>query len=214
VVEDAACAAGARADGGAVGRPHGDVACFSFHPRKIITTGEGGMVTTSDAETAARIRRLRQHGFDENGEAREPGYNLRMSEVAAAIGRVQLDRLPALLHARSRAAALYRVGLSGLPWLRLPPVDEAHTYQSYVVRVREDGPVTRDALIAHLARRGIGCQAGVLPVHHHAAYRGCERVPLPVAEEAGRTALFLPMHAGLAEEDAQYVCNALRSSSS
>jgi len=205
ILEDAACAAGALTSRQALGR----MACFSFHSRKTMTTGEGGMITTSDSDLAARLRRLRQHGMGA-GETEEAGYNFRMNELAAALGRVQLKRLPEMIGKRRRAAGWYREGLKDLGWLILPE-GSSHAFQSYVVQLSADASVGRQRLIDHLKSHSIETQAGVQPVHLHKPYRQSARGPLPVSEQAGNNAVFLPMHPGLGVEAVERVCAALRS---
>jgi perosamine synthetase len=208
ILEDAACAAGACK----AGRARDQVACFSFHPRKAMTTGEGGMIATSDSDLAGRLRRLRQHGMGEE-ETEEVGYNFRMNELAAAIGRVQLKRLPRLIGKRRRAAGWYAEELQDLDWLVLPDSScaSSHAFQSYVVRTTSSAPVSREQVVERLKREAIESQAGVLPVHLHKPYRGTARLPLPVSEQAGNTAVFLPMHAELRRGDVGRIGRALRS---
>ena len=210
LLEDAACAVGAATAAGPVGAGPGRAACFSFHPRKTITTGEGGMLVTADAGLAARLRALRQHGLGPQG-FREPGANLRLGELPAAVGRAQLARLDDLLARRRRVADQYAAGLAGLDWLQLPLAASGvlPSHQSYVVRLRPGAPIGRDALLAALRGRGIGCQAAAAPVHHHPGYQDSARGPLPVAERAGREGLFLPMHAELDRAQVARVCEAL-----
>ncbi len=210
LVEDAACAAGAETAVGPVGSC-GLMTCFSFHPRKVITTGEGGMVTTGDAGLASRLRSARQHGQGQEGVL-EPGYNFRMSELAAAVGRVQLRKLDELLARRRQVAGWYRDRLGEVAWLRLPDRGDpaGHIYQSFVMRIRDGAPVSREALLEGLRERGIGCQAGVKPIHFHEPYRSAARGPLPVSEQAGRDAMFLPMYSGLTESQVERVCSAIR----
>jgi len=210
MVEDAACAAGARIKNQPVGRPYGRLACFSFHPRKVVTTGEGGMITTNDELLAKRLGALRQHGFN-NERVELPGYNFRMSEVAAAQGRVQLARLPDLLSKRKSVAHRYSELLAGLDWLELPSDQngELHTFQSYVVRLNDKAPGTRAQLMTHLKDKAIECQAGVVPIHQHPLYSQSVHMPLPVSERLGRTALFLPMHAELSQAEVERVCQAV-----
>ncbi|HUU00641.1 MAG TPA: DegT/DnrJ/EryC1/StrS family aminotransferase [Myxococcota bacterium] len=203
LLEDAACALGA-VDGSVA-----QTACFSFHPRKVITTGEGGMIATAKAGLAERLRRLRAHGL-KDGLAQEAGYNFRMSEQAAAMGRVQLRKLPELIAKRRRVAEWYASGLSGIDWLILPEIDGKTVFQSYVVRLRAEAPLSRERLLSRLTSRGIGCQAGVVPVHLHPAYRDSARCELPVAEMLGRSSFFLPMHTQLTKADIDRVCRALR----
>src|SRR5439155_18131530 len=153
VIEDAACAAASeiRWDGnwGLVGRPHGDIACFSFHPRKIMTTGDGGMLTTANAEWDRRFRLWRQHGMSVPDTARhqarrvvveqytEIGFNYRLTDLQAAIGRVQLARLPAMVKRRRELAACYHERLASIPGLRIPfePDWARSNWQSYGVRL-------------------------------------------------------------------------------
>ncbi len=186
VIEDAACASGAEfAWGGQwqqVGRPHGDLACFSFHPRKLITTGEGGMITATRADHDAALRRLRQHGMDVAAHSRhmateviyegyaEPGYNFRMSDVHAAIGRVQLARLPAMVARRRALAARYREKLGGLPAFTLPhePAWARSNWQSFPVRLA--APIDQRAFMQALLDRGIATRRGVMNAHREGAY--------------------------------------------
>jgi perosamine synthetase len=135
-----------------------------------------------------------------------------MTEMAAAIGLVQLGRLPGMLAARRKAAGLYHQLLTGVDWLAAPgPADSPdQVFQSYVVRVRPDAPLSREALMEHLAVRNIQTQAGVLPVHQQSAHREVRRVPLPVSEDLGKTALFLPMFAELSEAAVERVCAAIK----
>ncbi len=205
ILEDAACAAGTCTAQGSVSR----AACFSFHSRKAMTTGEGGMIVTKESDLAARLRRLRQHGMGAD-ETEEAGYNFRMNELAAAIGRVQLQRLPEMLEKRRQAAGWYREGLRDLDWLILPE-GFSHSFQSYVVQMSGDAPVTRERLIEHLEKHSIESQAGVQPVHLHKPYKKSARGPLPVSEQAGNNTFFLPMHAELEREDVERVCRSLRS---
>ena len=220
VLEDAACAIGAQYRGELVGRPHTSMACFSFHPRKILATGEGGMITTADQDLAARSRRLRQHAMTVSDLARhsaskvvvesydEVGYNYRMTDLQAAIGLVQLQRLEDML-ARRRALALrYSSRLSSLPWL-VPPQEPAecrHNFQSYMVRLREDAPVGRDELMQELLDRGISSRRGVMAIHRESPYRGEEwERRLPVTNLVTDTTVILPLFHEMTEEDQDYV---------
>ncbi len=211
VLEDAACANGIGFDWAEPGAARGLAACTSFHPRKIMTTGEGGMVTTNDEQLARQLRLLREHGLRE-GQAIESGHNYRLSEIAAAIGRVQLEKYPDLLAGRKRAAAQYRHHLVGLEWLRLPDeVDaEQHAFQSYVVRLLPGAPLSRDEILSRLQADAIPCQRGVRPVHLHPLYRRENKeLSLPVSEMLDQTALFLPMSADLSVAEVERVCRAV-----
>src|SRR5262249_12500026 len=147
-----------------VGRPHGTVACFSFHPRKVITTGDGGMLTTRDPELARRFRLLRQHGMSVPDTARHAaktvvfedypvvGFNYRMTDIQAAVGRVQLRRLPEIVARRVELAERYTKALRGVLGLVPPFVPDGvrPNYQSYAVRVTPEYPLGRDELMQSL----------------------------------------------------------------
>ena len=168
LVEDAACAVG----GGYRGRPAGglgDVAAFSFHPRKSITTGEGGMVTTDDADLDARVDRLRNHGAQVSEEKRhssaepyllpafeEMGFNYRMTDLQAAVGRVQLTKLDQFVAERDKWARWYMAELADLGWLRMPAVPEGydHAWQAFVTVVGEDAPMDATRSFARSTRGG------------------------------------------------------------
>lgn len=217
VVEDAACALGSEYHGRPAGSL-GDLACFSFHPRKIITTGEGGMITTTDGDVAERLRLLSTHG----GRAGElfphfevPGFNYRMSDIQAAIGLVQLSRLGDILAARRRAAEQYSEVLSGIEGVR-PPLEPAgyrHTYQSYVVMT--DPGIDRDQTIRTLRQRGIECTLGTYSVSRQAAFQGTatgDGVTPVTSWLAYDQAITLPLFPQMTEEDVQMVAVTLRES--
>lgn len=186
VVEDAACAIGSELRSGdqwqRIGLPHGDIACFSFHPRKVLTTGDGGMITTARADWDARARLLRHHGMDalaheRHGAARvvhesyvEFGYNYRMTDLQAALGRVQLGRLEDMIRRRRALAARYRDLLGHLPWLTLPfePSWARSNWQSYAVRL--DPAIDQGALMQALRERGIATHRGIMNAHRERAY--------------------------------------------
>ncbi len=219
LIEDAACALGSRYRGRPVGS-WGAAACISFHPRKIITTGEGGMVLTNDAALAERVRRLRQHGMRHGDRARhdanrhlaeeyvELGYNYRLTDVQAALGLAQLDRLEDLVAERRRLAQRYHSALAGNGWLRLYTEPEAceSNYQSYAVCLDPAAPCSRNELLAALAAAGIGARPAPTAIHMlppYAAWR--PRRPLPHAEMAAEQALMLPLFPGMAHDEQDYV---------
>jgi dTDP-4-amino-4,6-dideoxygalactose transaminase len=220
VVEDAACALGARNAAGHAGT-WGAAGCFSFHPRKSITTGEGGMLVTTDAELATLARTLRDHGgsrsdFERHGSARpfalgeyaERGFNYRMTDLQGALGCAQLDRAEWLLGERARQAAVYAEALADLEWLRPPtvPEGETHGWQSYVC-LYEGGD--RDALMERLLERGVSTRAGTLALHRTALYRQPDAA-FPGATAAERRTLALPLYPGLGDADQESVVRALR----
>jgi perosamine synthetase len=222
VVEDAACAIGASYKGRKIGSL-GPLTCFSLHPRKVITTGEGGMLTTDSAEWAIRMRRLREHGMSVSAAERhasdrpvleqylETGYNYRMTDVQAAIGLVQLDRLAGLVAGRRLMAARYHELLAdvvGLTPVVDPPYGQTN-FQSFWVRLEPDLEADRDAVLAGLAAAGISARRGIMAAHLEPAYAG-DRAALPVTERLTRDSLILPLHHALTEDDQDYVVGVLR----
>jgi perosamine synthetase len=204
VIEDAAGALGGRRQG----RPCGGIGlagCLSFHPRKIVTTGEGGAVTTNDASLAARVAQLRHHGWrpPELADLPAPGLNYRLSDILCAVGIPQVQRLEELLAARERIAAGYAERLDELPVV-LPSVDEGdrHGWQAYVVQVER-----RDEVLEALRARGIEAQIGTYALHRLSAY--ADQGPFPGADQAFERALALPFHSRLAESDLDRVAEAL-----
>ncbi len=219
IVEDAACAIGAEYRGERIGRPHASIACFSFHPRKILTTGEGGMITTGNDDAAARLRRLRQHGMSVSDLARhgsnkvmsesydDVGYNYRMTDMQAALGSVQLRRLDEMLAKRRRLATGYTARLAHLPWL-LPPQEPSglrHNYQSYMMRLTSNAPLGRDDLMQKLLDRGVSTRRGIMAIHREAPYRGDWDKLLPVTNMVTDTTIILPLHHEMTEDDHDYV---------
>jgi perosamine synthetase len=220
VIEDAACAVGSEYEGRRIGRPHGALACFSFHPRKILTTGEGGMITTEDAELAGRLRKLRQHAMSVSDLARhqandiviesyeEVGYNFRMTDLQAALGLVQLGRMNDFLARRRTLATRYSGKLAKLGWL-CPPLEPAqcrHNYQSYMVRLGLASPISRDTLMRELLARGIATRRGVMAIHLERPSRNSVwDNRLPETSSAANDTLILPLFHQMSEEEQDYV---------
>jgi dTDP-4-amino-4,6-dideoxygalactose transaminase len=225
VIEDAACAIGSEYRGQRIGSPYSSIACFSFHPRKILTTGEGGMITTADEEVASRIRRLRQHAMGISDLARhsstsvliesyeEVGFNYRMTDLQAAVGLVQLQRLDGMLARRRELALRYSSCLSSLSWLVLPEDSPEcrHNFQSYMVRLRSDAPVTRDELMQGLLDRGVSSRRGIMAIHRESPYvdrRWDSR--LPVTNLVTDTTVVLPLYHDLATDEQAYIIECLK----
>lgn len=223
LVEDAACAIGSTVGGKSVGQGS-LISAWSFHPRKIVTTGEGGMVTTDDAQWAARLRRLREHGMNASAAERhasnkpvlesylEVGYNYRMTDVQAAIGLVQLRKLDEMVARRRELAARYDVLLRDVPGIT-PVRDPAYgqsNFQSYWVLPAEDFPVGRDDLLAALSEAGISARRGIMASHLEPAYAGHPSAPLPVTERISRDSLILPLFHTMTEAQQDRVVAALR----
>jgi perosamine synthetase len=213
MIEDAAQAHGAVADGQLVGSF--GVGCFSFYASKNMTTGEGGMVTTDDPEVAARVRILRNQGMREAYLYEAIGYNLRMTEVSAAIGVSELRRLADRTARRKHNASRLSEGLSGMKGLVLPfaGVGREHVYHQYTVRVTAEAACSRDDLAAGLGARGI--RTGIYyprPVYDYECFRDHPLVcaePMPCAEQAAAEVLSLPVHPGLTDEEIDMVAAAV-----
>jgi perosamine synthetase len=214
VIEDAACALGATLNAHQVGG-YGIAGCFSFHPRKSITTGEGGMITTADDDLAKRIGLLRSHGgVREGGRFRfeAAGFNYRMSDILAAVGVAQMRKLDAFLSARRRVASWYDGAMADLDGVRLPliPSGATHTYQSYVVLL--DGRIDRDGVIAALRADGIETTIGTYALHDQPffartyALRTGDR---PRSHRAFSGSLALPLHGSMREDEVAAVTDAL-----
>lgn len=236
VVEDDACAVGAWYRDQHAGML-ADMGCFSFHPRKAITTGEGGMVITNDATAAAHIRSLRDHGASKSDLARHlgahayllpefnmVGYNYRMTDLQGALGVAQMSRLEWILNQRTRLARAYDAALDGLGWLR-PPVTPAgcrHGYQSYVCLYQPERPDLgnvaelhrrRNALMDRLEAAGVATRPGTHAVHMLGFYRekyGIKPEDFPNAYMADQLTLALPLYAQMTDEEQQYVLSSLK----
>lgn len=227
LVEDAACALGSEVllDGAwqPVGRPHGAVACFSLHPRKVVTVGDGGVLTTRDAALDARFRLLRQHGMSvpdtvRHGSARVIfeeypvcGFNYRLTDVQAAVGIEQLKRLPGIVARRRELAAGYARRLEDLP--EVMPPREPHwarsNWQSYCVRLPDHAD--QRAVMQHMLDRGIATRRGIMCIHREAAYAELPlRFALPESERAQDRCILLPLFPQMTEPMQAEVVAALR----
>src|SRR5882672_4446746 len=217
LIEDAACAIGSQVDGRAVGGD-ADVAVFSFHPRKLVTTGEGGMIVTRSRALATRLRSLRHHGVSMSDFARhasgkvvveayrEVGYNYRMTDLQAAVGLVQLGRLEEFIERRQEQGTRYDHAFATHPALAISQVADhvRFNYQTYLLRLLPGARVTRDVLMQRLLEQGIATRRGVMAAHREPAYKRARlRVPLPATNEADRTAIVLPLYHAMtpAEQD-------------
>lgn len=228
VIEDAACAIGSEVRWAGswqrIGRPHGRVACFSFHPRKLLSTGDGGMLTTDDDQLDARFRLLRQHGMSVPDTVRHAasqviaenypalGFNYRMTDIQAAIGREQLKRLPGIVARRRTLAARYADSLRDVPGLQLPvePDWARSNWQTYAVRV---AATRQQAIMQTLLDAGIATRRGVMNAHLEAAYppdTWRAAGTLARSEAAQQSAIALPLFHDLTEADQDRVIAGLR----
>ncbi len=242
VVEDAACAAGSEirwnGEWQTIGRPHGDIACFSFHPRKLLTTGDGGMLTTANEAYDRQFRLWRQHSMDVSDTVRhgagevilesypEIGFNYRMTDIQAAVGRVQLTRLPAIVARRRRQVERYRALLADIPGLVLPaePAWARSNWQSFCVRLPEG--CDQRAVMNELLAAGVSSRRGIMCSHREPAYvreswscgtgsgrcecpgGACER--LRESEEAQERAIILPLFHEMTDAEQDAVVATLR----
>lgn len=227
LIEDAACAAGSEirmgGDWEPIGRPRGEIACFSFHPRKVITTGDGGMLTTSNSDFDAFFRRIRQHGMSVPDTVRhdsqqvifeeylEVGYNYRMTDIQAAIGRKQLERLSELVARRRVIAANYGELLGNIEMLRLPEEPEwaRSNWQSYCVRLPDW--VDQKAVMQRLLDQGIATRRGIMCAHREPCYSDQKpRHELRQSELAQERSILLPIYPQLTDDDQVRIAAALR----
>jgi dTDP-4-amino-4,6-dideoxygalactose transaminase len=223
LVEDAACAAGSTYRGAPVGAG-ASLAAWSFHPRKLLTTGEGGMVTTTREDWAARLRRLREHGMSVSAADRhasrqpviesyqETGFNYRMTDIQAAVGLVQLAKLDAMVLRRRELAARYHELLAEVPGLRAvrDPAWGTTNYQSFWVELDDAFPLSRNDLLAHLAGHGVSARAGIMAAHRQPAYAGHPRGDLTVTDRLTARSLILPLFHTMTVEQQDTVVSAVR----
>ena len=226
IIEDAACSLAAMYEGRALGSI-GDAGCFSFHPRKIITTGEGGMLITNNGNLAERLRALRTHGATISDLARHKkrgfllpefnllGYNYRMTDLQGAIGVEQMKKLDWMIENRIRLAQRYDEMLGDVEWLKLPyvPSDCKHTYQSYVTLVTEDPLLSRNDIMQKLEDMGISTRQGTHAVHTLGYYKqkyGFQEYDLPNSLKADRQSMALPLYPQITDEEQNYVVEAIK----
>ena len=229
LIEDAACAAGS----GYKGKPAGSLGtmgCFSFHPRKSVTTGEGGMLTTNDDVLAELCGNLRNHGASISEEQRHHGprpyilpdfnllgFNYRMTDLQGAVGVVQIQRLDEFIKERAKWADYYKQELAGLSWLKLPEFssDYQHGWQSFVTLIDEScSPIKRNELMEALQQKGISTRPGTHAVHMLSYYQrtmGTQPDDFPGARDADQLSMSIPLHNRMVPEDYAYVVAALKS---
>ena len=229
ILEDAACAAGAKYKGKYAGTL-GDAAVFSFHPRKSITTGEGGMITTQDDSFFELMNQMRNHGATISEEQRHHGprpyilpnfnllgFNYRMTDLQGSIGIVQLEKLDSFIDERSKWATWYREKLSDIDWLRLPqePENGKHGWQSFVTYVDpKTAPMSRNNIMEKLQNMGISTRPGTHAVHMLSIYKdkfGIKQNDYPGARDCDANTMAIPLHNQMIREDYEYIVNALKS---
>lgn len=230
VIEDAACATGSEILWGSewepIGRPHGDIACFSFHPRKVVTTGDGGMLTTSNPEYDQKFRLWRQHGMSVSDTLRhgsrtvinedypELGYNYRMTDLQAALGRVQLQRLPEIIGRRRELARRYGEALASIPGVVVPrePAWARSNWQSYCIGLPV-GANQREVMQTMLDH-AVATRRGVMNAHLEDAYQRCQSYvagsDLDRGVEMQHHAIILPLAVQMTDDDVDFVVDTLR----
>ncbi len=222
LIEDAACAIGSRYLGQRIG-PHSGLVVFSFHPRKVVTTGEGGMIACQDPAIAARLRTLRQHAMSLSDVARhssrtflfetydEVGYNYRMTDIQAAVGLVQLAKLDDMIATRRALAAHYAELLAGRDDLMVPrdPPHGETNFQSYCIKLLDGGRARRDALLQSMSDAGVGVKRGIMASHLEKAWAAQPHAPLPETERWTHESLVLPLYHTLTADEQEVVVAAL-----
>ena len=225
IIEDAACAAGSEYKAKKIGS-HSELVCFSFHPRKVITTGDGGMITTSNPKFNERLRLLRQHGMSVNDRVRhnsdkvimedhlEVGYNYRMTDIQAAVGIKQLEKLDMIVAERRKLGQRYNEALADIDTIRTPKEEEGYftNYQTYSVYLKPEFPLERNDLMQAMLDEGIATRRGIMTSHRESAYKetSMAQTPLPKSEEAADRSICLPLYYPMDKEDQERVISAFR----
>jgi dTDP-4-amino-4,6-dideoxygalactose transaminase len=229
IVEDGACAAGAAIESKPAGSL-GDIGCFSFHPRKSVTTGEGGMLTTNSDALAEKLNMLRNHGASVSEEQRHKGpkpyilpefdmvgYNYRMTDIQGAVGVVQIKKLDLFIDERQKWADYFTSELAGIEWLKTPyiPNGYKHGWQSYVLYIDEKkSPMSRNNLMEYLQQKGISTRPGTHAVHMLGYYSkkfGIRPEDFPQAYAANEFSMSVPLHNKMVKEDYDYIINQIKS---
>lgn len=215
LIEDAACAAGSSYKGDKIGS-HSELVCFSFHPRKVISTGDGGMITTNREDYYNRLKLLRQHGMAVNDRVRhesnkviitdhiELGYNYRLTDVQAAIGIKQLEKLDWIVNERRKIGHYYTSALAHISSIRLPRETEGYffNYQSYSIYLKPECSIDRNELMQKMLEQGIATRSGVMTTHRETAYvEYCNGLMLPVSEDACDRSIILPLYVPMDSND-------------
>jgi perosamine synthetase len=215
LIEDAACAAGSAYKGSKIG-VHSDLVCFSFHPRKVISTGDGGMITTNNEAYFKRLKLLRQHGMSINDRARhesskiifedhlELGYNYRLTDIQASVGIKQLEKLDWIIAKRRKIASRYHKAFKNISCIHLPLEKKGYfsNYQSYSIYLKDDCPISRNEIMQKMLDAGISTRRGIMTTHRETAYKEeCAGLSLPVSEKASDRSIILPLYVPMKDED-------------
>jgi dTDP-4-amino-4,6-dideoxygalactose transaminase len=224
LIEDAACAAGSSYKGRKIGS-HSELVCFSLHPRKVITTGDGGFVTTNREDYYNRMKLLRQHGMSVNDRVRheankvifedhvEVAYNYRMTDIQAAVGIEQLKKLDWIVAERRKIAMQYLDAFKDIPGIRLPYEQEGYftNYQSFSIFLDNSCQISRNDLMQKMLDAGIATRRGIMTSHRETAYKEvCAGVYLPASEMAADQSIILPLYVPMKQEDIDQVIATFR----
>lgn len=224
LIEDAACAAGSAYKGKKIGS-HSDLVCFSFHPRKVITTGDGGMIATGNETYYNRIKLLRQHAMSVNDRVRhssskiifedhvEVGYNYRLTDIQAAVGIQQLAKLDWIISERRKVAEQYLKALSDITCIRLPKEEDGYftNWQSFSIYLKPECTVTRNDLMQMMLDEGVSTRRGIMTSHRETAYAmECAGLSLPISEDAADRSILIPLYVPMKEEEVAEVIQKFR----
>ncbi len=218
LIEDAACAIGSEYNGKKIGS-HSDLVCFSFHPRKVISTGDGGMITTSNQEFAERLKLLRQHGMNVNDRIRhlsksvifedhiEIGYNYRMTDIQASVGIKQLEKLDWIFKERRKIGKIYLENLKSIDCIRLPEEKsyEVFNFQSFCIYLKPNCKITRNELMQKLLDLGISTRRGIMTSHRESAYKNNHSLNLSKTEDLADNSLVIPLFVPMEENQIDYI---------
>ena len=219
LIEDAACAAGSSYKGNRIGS-HSELVCFSLHPRKVITTGDGGFVTTNREDYYQRMKLLRQHGMTVNDRVRhesskiifedhiEVAYNYRMTDIQAAVGIKQLEKLDWIVAERRKIALKYLEAFKHIDTIRLPFESDGYfsNYQSFSIYLKENCPISRNDLMQKMLDAGISTRRGIMTSHRETAYKlESAGVHLPQSENASDNSIIIPLYVPMKDEDIDFI---------
>ena len=219
LIEDAACAAGSSYNGNKIGS-HSELVCFSLHPRKVISTGDGGMITTNNEDYYNRLKLLRQHGMSINDRVRhesskiifedhlEIGYNYRMTDIQASVGIKQLEKLDWIIEERRKIAKQYHEAFKDIQCIQLPIEADGFfsNYQSYSIYLKDNCPLRRNDLMQKMLDSGISTRRGIMTIHRETAYKiECISNKLPISEEVSDNSIIIPLYVPMEPEDVEKI---------
>lgn len=224
LIEDAACAAGSSYMGGKIGS-HSGLVCFSLHPRKVISTGDGGFITTNREDYYQRMKLLRQHGMSVNDRVRhessklifedhvEIGYNYRMTDIQASVGIKQLEKLDWIVAERRKIAMRYNEAFKDIDYIQLPVEEKGYfsNYQSYSIYLKDNCPLSRNEIMQKMLDAGISTRRGIMTTHRETAYKTeYSDVLLPISEKSCDRSIILPLYIPMSNEDIEKVIEAFK----